>query len=193
MLLAAFVCALQAKDRNKEKISVTRDVKDFSSIHLESVGNIYFTQAENYSLRMEGLAQYVEKTTTEVKGKVLVIGSKEKNSNSKNINIYLSAPDLKDVVFMGVGSFVNKTPLKLDNVAFSMQGVGNLDVNDLTCNTLKIALEGVGKVDVNVYCKYLKVKAEGVGHVTVSGTATKTDISKGGIGGVNLRGLKVGE
>lgn len=40
MLLAAFVCALQAKDRNKERISVTRDAKDFSSIHLESVGQV---------------------------------------------------------------------------------------------------------------------------------------------------------
>lgn len=66
-------------------------------------------------------------------------------------------------------------------------------VGDLTCRTLNVSLEGVGKADIHVDCDSLSAELNGVGGVTLSGTAGKAEISKGGIGSVNTRRLKVGE
>ena len=92
--------------------------------------------------------------------------------------------------FTGVGEFNCEKPLKLDEVSFEVKGVGEVNVADLTCNVLKVALRGVGSADIHVVCDYLSAQMGGVGSVTLSGSAGRADISKGGIGGVNTDNLK---
>ena len=100
----------------------------------------------------------------------LLIGFKDKKNKSRRnqkdgVTIWISAPDLKEVEFTGVGEFNCEKPLKLDEVSFEVKGVGEVNVADFTCNVLKVAL---------------------------SGSAGHADISKGGIGGVNTDNLKIG-
>lgn len=194
-LVLAFAGAAAAWAQN-EKVSEVRKVDAFSSIEIHSVGTVCFTQSEACSLKLEGKEKYVKGMTTTVKNGRLIVSFKYnggKNRNMKEgVTIYLSAPDLKQVDFSGVGRFRREEALKLDDVVFRIDGVGNLDVKDLTCNTLKVKLNGVGRASVNVKCDYLSAKVDGVGSVTLTGTAGSADISKGGIGSVNTRGLKIG-
>ena len=44
-----------------------RKVADFSMIRLEAVGDIFFTQSDRCSVRIEGPQEYVSQTTTVVK------------------------------------------------------------------------------------------------------------------------------
>lgn len=194
-LMLAFAGAVGAWAQNG-KVTDVRKVDAFSSIEITSVATIYFTQSDTYSLKIEGKEKYVKVTTTVVKNNCLVIGFKEGDKQNRNIKdgvtIFLSAPDLKSLEFSGVGNFNCNEPLKLDNVKFQIEGVGNLNVKDLICHNLKVGLEGVGKADIHVNCDYLSADIDGVGSVTLSGTAGKADISKGGIGSVNTHNLKVG-
>ena len=168
------VCAQDAK------VSEVRKVDAFSSIEITSVGTIHFTQSDTYSFRIEGREKYVKNTQTTVKDGRLLIGFKDgknkRRSNQKDgVTIWISAPDLKDVEFTGVGEFKCEKPLKLDAVSFEIKGVGEVNVSD-----------------IHVTCDYLSAKMGGVGDVTLSGTAGRADISKGGIGGVNTDNLKIG-
>lgn len=183
-----------AGNEKNENVSEVRKVEAFSSIEVTSVATIYFTQSNTYSFKIEGLEKYVKTTTSVVKDGCLVIGFKNNNERNRNkgVTIYLSAPDLKEVEFTGVGSFNCDKPLKLDDVKFQVEGVGKVNVKDLKCRSLKVGLEGVGKANIHVNCDYLSAHLDGVGHVTLSGTAGKADISKDGVGGVNTRNLKVG-
>ena len=166
------VCAQDAK------VSEVRKVDAFSSIEI------------TYSFRIEGREKYVKNTETTVKDGRLLIGFKDKKNKSRRnqkdgVTIWISAPDLKEVEFTGVGEFNCEKPLKLDEVSFEVKG-------DLTCNVLKVALRGVGSADIHVVCDYLSAQMGGVGSVTLSGSAGRADISKGGIGGVNTDNLKIG-
>ena len=185
------VCAQDAK------VSEVRKVDAFSSIEITSVGTIHFTQSDTYSFRIEGRERYVKNTQTTVKDGRLLIGFKDgknkRRSNQKDgVTIWISAPDLKEVEFTGVGEFKCEKPLKLDAVSFEIIGVGEVNVSDLTCNELNVALRGVVSADIHVTCDYLSAKMGGVGSVTLSGSAGRADISKGGIGGVNTDNLKIG-
>ena len=175
------VCAQDAK------VSEVRKVDAFSSIEITSVGTIHFTQSDTYSFKIEGKEKH---------GRLLIgfkDGKNKRRSNQKDgVTIWISAPDLKEVEFTGVGEFKCEKPLKLDAVSFEIKGVGEVNVSDLTCNELKVALRGVGSADIHVTCDYLSAKMGGVGDVTLSGTAGRADISKGGIGGVNTDNLKIG-
>ena len=174
------------------KVSEVRKVDAFSSIEITSVGTIHFTQSDTYSFRIEGREKYVKNTETTVKDGRLLIGFKDKKNKSRRnqkdgVTIWISAPDLKEVEFTGVGEFNCEKPLKLDEVSFEVKGVGEVNVADLTCNVLKVALRGVGSADI-----HLSAQMGGVGSVTLSGSAGRADISKGGIGGVNTDNLKIG-
>lgn len=179
------------------KVSEVRKVDAFSSIAITSVGTIHFTQSDTYSLKIEGQEKYVKNTESTVKDGCLLIGFKDKkNKSTRNqkdgVTIWISAPDLEKVEFAGVGEFNCKKPLKLDKVSFEVKGVGEVNVSDLTCNELKVALRGVGSADIHVVCDFLSARMSGVGDVTLSGTAGRADISKGGIGAVNTDNLKIG-
>ena len=194
-LVLAFICVFNALAKGDVKVSEVRKVKDFSSIEVNSVATVYFTQSNTYSFKIEGLEKYVKTTTSTVKDDCLIIGFKEGNENRQRktgVTIHISAPDLKEVEFTGVGSFNCHAALKLEDVKFQVEGVGKLNVKDLTCRSLKVGLEGVGKADIQVNCVRLSAHLDGVGHVTLRGSAGKADISKDGIGGVDTSNLKVG-
>lgn len=196
LVFAAVAGTVYGANESESLVSEVRKVEAFSSIEVTSVATIYFTQADTYSLKIEGKKEYVKTTSTTVKDGCLVIGFKDNSQNNqrdKGVYIYLTAPDLKDVEFTGVGSFNCNTPLKLNDVKFCVEGVGKLNVKDLTCRELTVKLEGVGKANVHVDCDRLEAGMEGIGSVTLTGTAGTANISKGGIGSVNTRGLKIGE
>lgn len=189
-------CA-SARSGNEEKVSEIRSVNPFHSIEVESVASVYFTQSDTYSLRVEGEKKWVNQTKCTVKDGVLLITWAEKGKKTtKNVNglsIYVSAPDLQEVTFEGVGSFNCKSRLNLKDVKFDIQGVGSLKVADLHARNVKIDLEGVGSGELTVDCDQLDASVEGVGSLTLSGKARSAHISKDGIGSVSTRRLKVGE
>lgn len=198
-LVMVFLCAtcISAKGSSDDKVSETRSVSAFHSIEVESVAEVYFTQSDTYSLRVEGEKKWVNQTKCTVKDGVLLITWAEKGKKTtKNVNglsIYISAPDLQKVIFEGVGSFNCKSRLSLKDVKFDIQGVGSLNVADLHARNVKITLEGVGNGELTVDCDRLDASVEGVGSLTLSGKARSAHISKDGIGSVSTRRLKVGE
>ena len=48
------------------KVSEVRKVEAFSSIRITSVGTVYFTQSDSYSLQIEGREKYVKNTESTV-------------------------------------------------------------------------------------------------------------------------------
>lgn len=185
-----------AGDAKEVEVSEVRKVEPFSSIEVVSVATIYFTQSDTYSLKIEGKERLVKNTATTVRRGCLIIDFKDEEKAKhvkEGVTIYLSAPDLKEMEFTGVGSFNCEKPLKLNDVKFQVAGVGKMNVEDLTCRSLDISLEGVGKADIHVVCDQLSASVDGVGRITLSGSARSADISKGGVGSVNTRNLKVGK
>lgn len=191
LMLGILFSPLRAQ--SNKKVIRNEAVADFSSIRLQAVGDIFFTQSDDYFLRVEGPEEYVKKVTVTVKDGKLVLSYKQKNNDSKKLKYYISAPDLSRVDVEGVGSFRCEKKLKLKNLELNMTGVGSINIADLECKTLRARLEGVGKVNVHVNCVNLIANADGVGHMTLSGYAKTTKITKDGIGGVNTRNLETGE
>ena len=174
VLLSVAFCSLSAQNVSKDY-----NVDEFSAINLQSVGNIIFTQSAGCSCRLEGPSEFVEKTRVTVKNGTLVISYKDRNArNIKNLICYITAPDLSKVKIDGVGNFDAKEELKLKNIAFELDGVGNCNVKSLYCDEL------------NVDCSTIKAKVDGVGNITVSGKADAAFFKRDGVGKINSKNLK---
>ena len=173
VLLSVALCPLWAQN-----VSEDCKVGEFSAINLQSVGNIVFTQSDTYSCRMEGPFEYVDKTKVTVKGETLVIEYKQKNvKNVKNLTFYITAPDLNNVKIDGVGNFNARESLKLKNITFKLDGVGNCEVKNLRCDEVQLIVDGVGNMD-------------GVGNITLSGKADRASLKRDGVGRINHKKLK---
>ncbi len=119
-----FLCPL-----NTQHISKNVPVSEFSSITLESVGNIVFTQSSGYGCRIEGPKEYVDKTRITLKNRKLTISYKEKHvKNGKKLMFYITSSELTKVELEGVGNFSADGTLKLKKVDFELDGVGNCTV-----------------------------------------------------------------
>lgn len=186
VLLSVALCPLWAQN-----VSEDCKVGEFSAINLQSVGNIVFTQSDTYSCRMEGSFEYVDKTKVSVKGKTLVIEYKQKNvKNVKNLTFYITAPDLNDVRIDGVGNFNAKEALKLKNITFKLDGVGNCEVKNLRCDEVQLIVDGVENMKMNINCNTVKAKVDGVGNITLSGKADRASLKRDGVGRINHKSLK---
>lgn len=198
-LVMACLCVncVSAKGGDKEQVNETRSVSPFHSIEIESVAVVYFTQSDTYSLRVKGEKKWVDLTQCTVKdGKLLITWVDKGKKTTKNVNglsIYISAPNLQEVVLDGVGSFECKSRLNLKDIKFEIAGVGSLDVADLHARNVKVSLEGVGSGELTVDCDQLDANVDGVGSLTLSGKAQSAHISKDGLGSVSTRRLKVGD
>ena len=119
------------------------------------------------------------------------VSYKDRNArNIKNLICYITAPDLSKVKIDGVGNFDAKEELKLKNIAFELDGVGNCNVKSLYCDELKLDVDGVGNMKLNVDCSTIKAKVDGVGNITVSGKADAAFFKRDGVGKINSKNLK---
>lgn len=191
MLAFAGVISVWGQDT---KVSEVRKVDTFSSIEVNSVAEIYFTQADHCSFTIEGKEKYVKLITSTVKNGRLIIGSPKGTrirNMKKGVTIHLTAPDLKQVDFSGVGTFFCEEPLKLDNIDFNISGVGSMEVAELVCRNLTVNLSGIGSAELKVDCEHLDANVSGIGGLTLSGKTHYANISSSGIGSVDRDDLKV--
>lgn len=195
----AFFCASSAvADDGNVRVTQARKVENFHAINIVTVGNIYFTQGDTYSLRLEGKEKYVNNTTTTVSdGGTLTIGYKSKKpmrGNNNGIDIYLTAPTLDDLRFTGVGSFCCEKGLKLEgDLSIHLSGVGQVDIDDLRCRDLDLHVSGVGDAKVKVNCEHVDATMSGVGNITLRGRAKTANLHRSGIGDLDSDGLEVEE
>ncbi|MDR1004827.1 MAG: DUF2807 domain-containing protein [Prevotellaceae bacterium] len=175
--------------------SETRNVGDFSSLDISSVGSIIFTQSDVCSVKLEGTDRLLKNTTTTVTDGTLVVGMANKSvktNRTNDLKIYITAPDLKQLVFSGVGSFSSYEAVTLDgDLVIDVQGVGKVDIKELKCHDLRFSLNGVGSSFIRVECDLLIAEVNGVGSASFNGTARKANFQKNGVGTINRRYFKV--
>ena len=172
-LMVSVFCVIEAMAGTGETVKKNWKVGNFSSIEFNSVAQIFFVQSDKCSMTVEGKQEEVDNLIAEVKGGCLYIDNKKRKSKvsarnqKQGVKIYLSAPTLEEVRFSGVGTFYCKEPMKLGDVNFQVEGVGSLEVKDLTCDDLTVSLSGVGNAELHVDCADLDASVEGIGSVTL--------------------------
>ena len=162
----------KSNNSNKDAVSEDRSISSFSKLSIHGVFNLYLSQGDKESLRIEAGEQTMDKITTRNDGEQLIIELEEgfELFDRDQINIYLTITDLDSFEFEGVGNIKTETVLRLKDLDLKGDGVGNT----------KLELEA-DRIDAEFNL---------VGNVTLSGKVETIDLKNNGLGNVDAADLK---
>ena len=183
-------------------------VSGFETIEFSGIGNIFITQDDTESLRVEAENNIIERLKVETQGNKLVIGLKSNFINvipTKPVNFYLTVKDLRDIEISGAGN-VTCEKLTTSDIEILSSGLGNIDMG-IVAESLEVDISGAGKVDISGQVKTQDISISGAGsyeafelessdcQISISGVgkaelnaANTLDIQMSGFGSIEYKG-----
>jgi len=180
----------------------------FKNIDVGSVMKVYLKQGDQYEVKVEAEDNLLDLMEVKTSGDKLKIGFKDNTSvnPTKDIVVYITAPDFHNLEAGGAGGFVSqgtiktselnvdvsgacKVKLDVDVNALKVEGSGSSDII-LAGNTNSLEVDGSGSIDVKAFdlkSQHTTVGISGSGKANVVAEQTlKVDVS--GSGDVNYKG-----
>jgi len=155
---------------------VDRHLSGFNAVNVAGPFDVFISQGQNESVKVEAPADVMDRILTEVNGGVLKVYSKHDTfnwgnwwGNHKKIAIYVVAKDLN---------------------AISISGSGDVQFKDgITTNSIKLRISGSGDMMGRIDCKSLESSISGSGDMNLSGHADNSTVSLVGSGDYTARNL----
>lgn len=184
----------------------------FTKIENYTAADIHFYQAYTYAVNIVGYKEDVSRITTEVKGDVLIIRSKNHFRSNRPFRgkpvVEICSPKFSRYDGMADGHFYAETPLKYDHPIFNCMGKGGITLTDIICSTLSlltntanikvgnarvsgshnIESKGRGKITFNGSNKDMFINNNGLGHINGKIQSQQMTITNNGSGYVNIKG-----
>lgn len=140
---------------DSKKVTETRNLRGFEEIDISGSPTVYYTQADTFSVRVEGKADAVERIVTEVDNGILRIRNRSKvgpvnvviTTGSQPV-IHVTSPDLVGIYLKGSGDFISEHRIDTDIINVDLRGSGDVDIYDLLCDRCHVELVGSGDIDI---------------------------------------------
>ena len=185
----------QAIRGSGDVIEETREVRDFTSVALATVGNLHIEQGEEEGLRIEAEDNIMSNIEVEVNGSTLEIGTKA-NVNlrpTKAVRFYLTVKELDAISLSGSGD-IEAPGLKAADLSLAITGSGNANLQDLDADDFSLNVTGSGDADAeDLSADHLTVNITGSGDVDISGRVDQQEITVSGSGNYQARDLETAE
>lgn len=140
---------------SKDYVTEERLIKGFEEIEVVGSPNVYYTQADTFSVKVKGPDNFVENILTEKSGKTLTIRNKGKwgmvnisFSDEDELAVYVTSPDLVAVRVNGSGDFVSKDLIDTDKMDIALRGSGDINIDQLLCDRCDVELIGSGDISL---------------------------------------------
>lgn len=184
----------------------TRNISSFDQIEVSGGFTVILTQGLTENVEIEADENLFDLITTEVRGGVLDISSKENIKGSRDVKIYVEVKDLTRVQLSGAVDLRSGNDLTFDRLAINGSGASSLDLT-LQVTSLEAELSGANDITLvgkakDFYAKLsgasdlksfdfevnnAEIKVTGAGDARVSASETlKVNIS--GAGSVTYKG-----
>ncbi|MFK8104597.1 MAG: head GIN domain-containing protein [Saprospiraceae bacterium] len=140
-------------------------MSNFSSVGLSISADVILEHGASQKIVIKGQKNIIENIKTNVKNDAWEIDFKKNAAEFKNVTIYITLPELKNVAVSGSGSLTGKSLFR--------------------ANKMKVAISGSGDISLNVDTKELYCKISGSGGMELKGKATEQNIAISGSGDIS--------
>jgi len=138
------------------KLTRIRPLRNFEEIEINGSPRVCYTQADSFSVRLEGTKTSIENILTDVDGKTLTIRNRGKISmvnisfsDDDGLTVYVTSPDLTAIRVNGSGDFESNGRIDTDRMDIVLRGSGDIDVKDLICDRCEVEVIGSGDLNVD--------------------------------------------
>lgn len=197
--ITALSAALYASSVSKtvaEEVTQTSNLQDFTKIELNTSADMNIVVGDDFSIRMTGDDERMEKTVLEIKGKTLEIKEEDENRNRFNwdrdqeMKIEITMPDITAMKINGSGDVII-SGVDNEELELKINGSGDMDVEGRS-QQMDIGINGSGDIRMDeVSGKDVEVSINGSGDVEFNGGTCETmQIDINGSGDVEAKDLK---
>ncbi|HSF53986.1 MAG TPA: head GIN domain-containing protein [Algoriphagus sp.] len=213
ILLAVFTiysCTANfSSNESDNRISDERDLEEVTHLKVSGIFNLYLSQGEKPSLRIDGNEDQIKKLKTVQNGEVLELKFDEIKNNvfsDSRPDVYLTLGQLKQLEFDGVGNIKTEDVFKVGEIILKGGGVGNILLQfearkidaqfnmmgnmtlEGSANEIDLSNEGIGNIDATkLMAQTMTLNSSGIGKVAVHCTGDLS-ITVNGIGAVSYTG-----
>ena len=150
-----------------------RDIKDVTRVMLKDYGQLFITQGDEESLRIEGEPDVLQTVKTWILDGELILDIDEswfqKTWNAvtsavegRSLKYYLTVKTLEGIFVQGAAQ-VKMQGLKTQSIYLTLKGAGELVVKGIEAGLVDISLPGAGVISVSGKTDRLQVSVKGAG------------------------------
>lgn len=186
ILLTAAYCnmALDCTRGDKNIKEFVRNVKDFNSAEISISGDVVLMQGPEESLKIITDQNIEDLIQTEVKNGKLVVKS-ESNICPSKLQFLLTVKDLNELGINGSADITSNGALNLKDFKITINGSGDVDLNNLQSDNLMLDIEGSGDIQLQGSGNSMKIDVNGSGDVrTKKFSVHNADITVNGSGDI---------
>jgi len=181
-------CTLNFSKKYEESISDNRDIEGTSKLKVSGIFNLYLSQGDKPTLRIEGDEKLVKKLNATQNGDWLELDFEKVNENffkkNSKLDIYLTLSKLEEFVFEGVGNIKTEGSFDVQDISIKGDGVGNLNL-ELQANTIKAVFSMLGNINLRGTVNDISLSNDGLGNVDAGDLiAQNMTLTSSGIGRV---------
>ncbi|MBS4064469.1 MAG: DUF2807 domain-containing protein [Chitinophagaceae bacterium] len=151
VLLTVSSCRWRSVRGNGNVITSNRNEGSFNGVKTAGSFDLYVTQGEGYTVRIEAEENLMKYITTEVEnGELKVRVRRGVNLRPKHdMKVFVTAPRFRELGIAGSGNIVAETALKSDEaVEFSIAGSGDIRVSEVDAPKITVRISGSGNASL---------------------------------------------
>ncbi|MFN2304009.1 MAG: head GIN domain-containing protein [Anaerolineales bacterium] len=174
-----------------EIITETRNVAGFNKIRLDGAGRLFIKQGSSESLEIEAEENVMDELTSEVSGDTLILGYENRSwwrsiIPTSPIVYNLTVVDLNELTLNGAGD-LNIENLETASFKITMNGAGQINVEGLMATDLSVRIAGTGTIAINGEARTQSISIDGAGNYQASDLKTSsTEITIDGLGNATI-------
>jgi hypothetical protein len=154
------------------KITKTLDVDNFDGVGLSINADLYLTQGDSYSFRIEAQENIIENIETDIDGGYLKIKFDKNVGRHAGITIWITMPTLTKAYLSGSGLIKSERPFKgLGNLEVGISGSGDIDLA-FDAADVNTRISGSGDIRLNGSARNMEIRISGSGEVAAGGLTT---------------------
>lgn len=158
-LLALNSCYIRKIDYGK-MVTEEASVDSFDTIDIRGAGTVYISQGKKYSLKFKGQKKRLDVFSFVNPQNRLVIDMKNLKKNmvllllppsdrvTKSIDIYITTPTLSKLTWNNSATVILSDSFKLNTLSIEAPAGGNLKINKMNVNQLKVSMKNAGTIGV---------------------------------------------
>jgi hypothetical protein len=185
-------CMMSGTRGSGHVVSKTYTETDFKNIDISSVMKVYLKQGDQYEVRIDAEDNLQDLIEVKKEGDKLSFGLKNHTSinPTKDIIIYITAPDFHKLEASGAGGFVSQSVIKTNEILLDLSGATKVKL-DLDVTNIKVDASGATEIVLSGQSNTLEIDGSGSTDVKAFDLKSQSvDIDISGAGGAEVQAEK---
>jgi len=150
-----------------------RDVDTFNAIHASGMFEIHLREGQSNQIKIVADENLLDLIETEVRNNTLHVRSRENISRAKELDLYISVPELNHLDLSGAVSVKGKGTLHSRNLEIESSGAAEIDL-ELETTRIRLSLSGASEITMSGRSESVSVDASGASEIKLGELECKT-------------------